>query len=97
MVRVKLTKKVSKSFGSLFPVGFQVEGILVDKSGTHLELDKLQEQKEGVFLKTPSALTQFSERAYHFATDSVVKVSQSNGLYSVETVSGLFELSVTSE
>lgn len=91
MVRVTLTK-TEASGGSLFPVGIEVEGILVDKKGAFLDIEALLEQKEGVFLKVPNALTNFSERPYHFATGKVVGISKQDDAYLIETVSGKFSL-----
>ena len=93
MIRVVLTKVSSRTddgLYGLFPVGYEVDGILVNKEGTQIGLSALS--KDGIFLRIPTALTKFSERPYHFATGLVESISKQDDTYFVETVNGRFSL-----
>ena len=86
MLKVTLRKIADKGNGSLFPVGYQVEGELVDKAGVGIAIEDLPNQ-EAIFIKAPS---KFFERPYQFSTDRIISVKGRV----VETVGGEFELCI---
>ena len=62
-------KKIGGSNSSLFPVGYEVVGILVDAYGA--ELNNISSAKE-LYLKLPS--TRFTNLPYQFSDGEILKM-----------------------
>lgn len=90
-MRVLLKKTSSKDATNvgLFPVGFEVTGILVLEDGVECEPSQVV-QGHGIYLRV--ANTAFGDRLYQFATDPVVTIAPAQTHWVVETLKGLWTL-----
>lgn len=63
-------KKVGGSNASLFVIGYEVVGILVDNEGSEIDLFK----SKNLNLRLPS--TRFTEKPYQFSDGEIIKIDQ---------------------
>lgn len=88
-MHVLLKKTRSRDGTGLFPVGFEISGVLVDSLGVEIEPSQIL-NGTGVFLRL--AKTAFEDRPYQFATDSVINVRPDQTHWVVETVGSVWNL-----
>jgi hypothetical protein len=87
-MRVYLKKQKSKSNNQgLFPVGFEIHGILVNAEGVEIESDKIE---KNLFLKLEN--TVFDDKPFQFSTDTIQKITKIKTQFVIDTVNSVWEM-----
>jgi hypothetical protein len=87
-MRVYLKKRSSKSNNQgLFPVGFEIQGILVNVEGIEIEPEKIE---KSLFLKLEN--TVFDEKPFQFSTDTIQKITKVKTSFVIDTVNSVWEM-----